>query len=144
MESFISQKKHVEDMIKVCPVKIESVVAAATPVINNLTNRGESKLLNDKECEAVHIFVRKGIFIRKHLRPDIQPPISILSSRVRNPTVPELEKPVRLCKYLNSTIYLHLVLSIDEMKVIKLYIDTSYAIHEDFRYNSGLATKFGQ
>ena len=51
---------------------------------------------------------------------------------------------MRLCKYLNCTKNLHLILSIDDMKVIKWFIDASYAVHEDFRSHSGLVTKFGQ
>ena len=48
-----------------------------------------------------------------------------------------------LCKYLNSTKDLHLVLSIDDMKLIKWYIDASYVVHEDFCSHLGLVAKFG-
>ena len=93
---------------------------------------------------SFHTCVEKGIFLVKRSRPDIQPTISVLSSRVHNTSVQDLEKLVRLCKYLNSKKVLHLVLSIDGLKLIKCYIDASYAVHEDFFLHSGLVTKFGQ
>lgn len=141
----IRQKKHLEDMVKAFPVKIETTDMAATPTSNILLGSSESKLLNEKGREDFHTCVAKGIFIAKRSRPNIQPTISVLSSRVHNPYVQNLEKLVRLCKYLNLTKYLHLVLLIDDKKLIILwYIDASYAMHKDFCSHSGLVTKFSQ
>ena len=140
----IKQTLHVEDMIASCPVQIKKDAVATTPAGNNLLQRGDSTLLSDKGREAFHTCVAKGIFMGKRSRPDIQPTISVLSGRVRQPTKQDLEKLVRLCKYLQCTKDLHLILSIDDMKIIKWYIDASYAVHEDFRSHSGLVTKFGQ
>ena len=131
-------------MIDSCPVKIDEAAVVATPARNNLMQSGEGKLFIDKRQKVFHTCVAKVIFIGKRSRPDIQPTISILSSCVRAPTVQALEKLVILCKYLNCTNDLCLVFSIDDMKVIKWFIDASYAVHEDFCSHSGLATKFRQ
>lgn len=86
----------------------------------------------------------KGVFIEKRLRTDIQRTISVLSSQFHNPTVTDLETLVRLCKYLNLMVDLHLVVPIDDMKVIKLYIYASYAVNEDVCSKLGLVTTFGK
>ena len=140
----ISQLNHVEDRISACPVKIQKDETAPTPAENHLVSRGESTLLNKEGREAFHTCVAKGIYIGKRSRPDIQPTISVLSGRVRDPTKQNLEKLVRLCKYLQFTKHLHCVLSIDGLKVIKWCVDASYAVHEDFQSHSGMVAKFGQ
>ena len=69
-------------MIDLRSVKIINEAVVATPAGNNLMQRGESKILNEKGREAFHTCVAKGIFIGKWYCPDIQPTISVLSSRV--------------------------------------------------------------
>ena len=140
----LRQLKHVEDIISACPIKIQEDGTAPTPAGNNLLSRGESSLLNKEGREAFHTCVAKGIFISKRSLPDIQPTISVLSCWVREPTKQDLEKLVRLCKYLQSTKHLHCVLSINGLRIIKWYVDASYAVHKDFRSHSGLVAKFGQ
>ena len=120
------------------------MVAAAILEGNNLLSRGESKLLNEKGWKSFYTCMRKSFLIVKWSRPEIQPNISVLLRRVRDPSVQDIEKLVRLCKYLNWTTDLHLVLSIDDMKLVKWYIDASYVVHEDFCLHSGLVTNFGQ
>ena len=49
-------------MIDSCPVEIDKVAVVATPAVNNLIHRGESKILKDTENGAFHKCVTKEIF----------------------------------------------------------------------------------
>ena len=139
-----SQDDHVEDMIASCPVKLSKNAAAPTPAGNNLFNVGKSKPLGKEMRKQFHTCVAKGLFIAKRSRPDILLTVSVLCGRVRGPTSEDLEKLVRLCKYMNATKELHLVLTANDMRVMKIYVDASYGVHEDLRSHTGAVTKFGQ
>ena len=139
-----SQDDHVEDMIASCPVKLSKGAAAPTPAGNNLFNVGKSKPLSKEMREQFHTCVAKGLFIAKRSRPDILLTVSVLCGRVRGPNSKDLEKLVRLCKYMNATKELHLILTANDMRVMKIYVDASYGVHEDLRSHTGAMTKFGQ
>jgi len=46
-------------------------------------------------------------------------------------------------KYLNGTKQYHLKVGIDDLKVIKWYVDASYGVHEDFRSHIGSVMSMG-
>ena len=45
---------------------------------------------------------------------------------------------------MNATKELHLILTANDMRVMKIYVDASYGVHEDLRSRTGATTKFGQ
>eukprot|EP00980_Cylindrotheca_fusiformis_P011346 scaffold2624_cov154-Cylindrotheca_fusiformis.AAC.1 len=54
-------------------------------------------------------------------------------------------KLVRLMRYLNGTRKKHLTLStIDDLRVVKWYIDASFAVHPDFRSHTGAVMTWGE
>ena len=76
--------------------------------------------------------------------------ISILATRVRSTNIIDWEKLVRVLKYLNGTRNYHLKFSIDDMRIIKWYMDASFAVNTDFNIHQGVimmwgtgATKYG-
>jgi hypothetical protein len=75
--------------------------------------------------------VAKALFLCKRARPDIQPTIAVLCTRVKGPNKAGWEKLVRLMKYLNGTRELKLTLSADNLHCIKWYGDASFAVHSD-------------
>ena len=85
--------------------------------------KGDGKLLNDKMRESLYTCIAKGFFVAKIIHPDIHPTIIVLPKRVREPNVKDLEKLIRLCRYINSTENLQLMLGINNLKVVKWYID---------------------
>ena len=54
-----------------------------------------------------------------------------------------MEKLVRLYECVKSKKKYHLVLTVQDMKVMKWRIDMSFSVHTDFRSGSGLIGKFG-
>ena len=80
----IDMTKYVESMVEDFPVKISKV--SKSPAAENLLDIGTGKLLDKGKSEAYHTTVAKGLFLCKRARPDIQPTIAVLSTRVKSPT----------------------------------------------------------
>jgi hypothetical protein len=63
----------------------------------------KSKKLNDENKSIFQAITAKGIFVDKQPRPDIQPAIAYLSTRVQGPNDKDWKKLKRLIKFLNGT-----------------------------------------
>ena len=85
----------------------------------------------------------KCLFLSKRARPDIQLTVAVLSTRVKSPTTQDWLRLERLMKYLNGTKQYHLTVAIDDLKVVKWYVDASYGAHEDFRSHTGSVMSMG-
>ena len=80
--------RYVDKMIESFPHEIKPNDMAATPASNDLftvKSRKRSKPLNQNKKKAFHTTVAKGLFLCKRARPDIQPTIAWLCSRVKDP-----------------------------------------------------------
>ena len=56
---------------------------------------------------------------------------ALLTTRVKNPEKEDWFKLKRVLKYLKGTRELKIVLSVDDMSVVKWWVDAPYAVHED-------------
>ena len=126
------------------PIDLKSTDIMMTPAGNNLFELGHSKLLSKERKEQFHTNVAKGMFIAKRARPDIQPTVAVLATRVREPNESDWQKLLRLMKYMNGSQKKHLTLSIDDMKSIKWYVDASFAVHPDFKSHTGAVMMMGE
>lgn len=117
---------------------------ASTPAGEKLLDSGQGKLLTGERQEAFHGTVAKGLFLCKRARPDIQPTIAVLSTRVKNPNESDWGKLVRMMEYLHGTSEKKLRLGAENLRVVKWYVDASFAVHPDFRSHTGAAMTFGQ
>ena len=74
---------------------------------------------------------------------DIHPTIAGLSTRVREPTESDWNKLVRMMKYLNGTRKMLLRLGADNLRVVKWWVDASFAVHPDFKSHTGAIMSMG-
>lgn len=139
----IIQDDSIENMLEEFPVKFKSTDTCSSPAANNLFEQGDSKLLNKSQSEIFHKFTAKNLFISHRARPDIQPTVSVLTTRVQKPNNQDWGKLVRLMKYLHSTRDKHLVLSVDKIGVVKWFVDASFAVHPDFKSHTGAVMTMG-
>jgi hypothetical protein len=135
--------EYVESMLEVFPEKIKSTDTVVTPASDDLFNEGQGKKLNAEHADAYHMMVAKALFLCKRARPDIQPTIAVLYTRVKGPNEANWAKLVRLMKYLNGTRELKLTLSADNLHCIKWYVDASFAVHPDYKSHTGASMSYG-
>jgi hypothetical protein len=130
-------------MLNNFPVKLGKKDVAKTPAGDNLFNLGTGAKLDTKRAEIFHTFVAKGLFLCKRARPDIQQAILVLCTRVRDPNEADWEKLMRVMKYLNGTKEENLTLSADDLRVVKWYVDASFAVHPDFKSHTSAMMTLG-
>jgi hypothetical protein len=139
----IGMTKYVEGMLEDFLVKLKSTDTAVTPASDGLFNKGQGKKLNEEHADAYHRMVAKALFLCKRARPDIQPTIAVLCTRVKGPNEADWAKLVRLMKYLNGTRELKLIFSADYLHCIKCYVDPSFAVHPDYKSHTGTTMSYG-
>jgi hypothetical protein len=83
------------------------------------------------------------LFLCKQARPDIQPTIAVLCTWVKGPNKYDWHKLIRVMKYLNGSKKRRLKLSAGNICCIKWYMDTSFAVHPDYKSHTGATMSFG-
>jgi hypothetical protein len=136
--------KYVENMINEFPVKLGKKDVAKTSAGDNLFNLGTGAKLDTKRSEIFHTFVAKGLFLCKRARPNIQQAILVLCTRVKDPNQADWEKLMRVMKDLKGTRNEYLTLSADDLRVVKWYVDTSFAVHPDFKSHTSAVMMLGR
>ena len=70
--------------------------------------------------------------------------ISVLTTRVQNPSVDDWNKLIRYMQYVKRTWKDVLTLPTHSLNVIKWYVDASFAVHPDFCSHTGVVVTFGK
>jgi hypothetical protein len=94
--------------------------------------------------ELFHTFVAKGLFACKRARPDIQPAIAFLCTRVKEPTESDwfkLQKMLGFLKYTQDDV---IILQSDGSRVITWHLDASFAVHKDLKSHTGAVMSLGK
>ena len=136
-------RDYIENMIKEFPVKLQGL-RAKSPATDNLFKASNGKVLNPKQKEQYHHTVAQGLFVAKRARQDLLQAIAVLSTRVKEPKEGDWEKLVRMMKFINGTKRKVLRFSIDDMRVLKWYVDVAFAVHPDFKSHTGMVMKMGK
>ena len=82
-------------------------------------------------------FVAQLLFLSKRACPYIQTAVSFLCTRVRGPDTDDYKNLERLMKYIQGTIGLPLILSIDKSGNIKWYVHAAFAVNKDMGSHTG-------
>jgi hypothetical protein len=138
----VDMTEYVKNMINSLSIKIDGV--ERTPAADDLLAASTGDLLSKERKEEFHTTVAKGLFVCKRARPDIQPTIAVLCSRVKAPRKSDWDKMIRLLKYLNRTQEDVLTLSADSLNSIKWWVDASFAVHPDFKSHTGAVMSMGR
>ena len=128
---------YVDRMLQEFLVKFSEKEKQETPASATLLEPGKGAKLEQKRHETFNSFVAKNLFLSKRARLDIAPTVAILASRVQGPTQGDWNRLVRLMRCIRSTKGWHLTLSADDLRVIKWFIDASFAVHPDFKSHTG-------
>ena len=77
------------------------------------------------------------MFVANITRPDIHQKVSVLSTRVKETNENDCQKLFIMINYLNGTKKNYLNLNSGVLKVVKLYVETSFVVHPDFNSHTG-------
>ena len=91
-----------------------------------------------------HTNTAKLLFLSKRARPDIQPAVAYLTTRVISPDEDDYKKLSRVMKYLRGSIDRVLTLEADRAHVVKWWVDAAFAVHHDMKSHTGGTMSLGK
>jgi hypothetical protein len=139
----IDMKYYIEGMLEEFPYDIKST--KTTPWTDKLLNfQKDAKKLEEARRTSFHTVVMKAMFLCKRARPDIEPAIAFLSSRVKEPNEGDWTKPLRVMGFLKGTVNDVLTLEADNTNTLTWYIDTAFAVHADMKSHTGAVFTMGK
>mmetsp|Transcript_16444 Transcript_16444/g.46750 ORF Transcript_16444/g.46750 Transcript_16444/m.46750 type:complete len:280 (+) Transcript_16444:460-1299(+) len=139
----INMRDYVDNILEEVPSDMDGV--ATTPAADHLFKvNPEPVLLEKKQAEFFHSLTAKLLFLAKRGRPDIQTAVAFLTTRVKQPDNDDYKKLVRVIRYLRETRELTLNLEADNTRVMKWWIDASFAVHDDMRSHTGGTMSMGK
>ncbi|MGC8537318.1 MAG: Ty1/Copia family ribonuclease HI, partial [Rhizomicrobium sp.] len=134
---------YISNMVEEFPMNLKPTDTAPTPASENLFAEGDGPKLDKDKAEFFHTFVAKGLFACKRARPDIHTAIALLCTRVKSPNQDDWNKLVRLIKYCNGTRQDKLILSTEDLHVIKWYVDSAFGVHPELKSHTGAVMTYG-
>jgi hypothetical protein len=140
----IDMTDYVSSMVNDFPLQLTPGDIAPNPAAEDLWSVSDAAALPSKDAEVFHTFVAKGLFACKRARPDIHTAIAALCTRTKAPNHDDWGKLMRLMRYLNGTRSDILILSADDLHVIKWHVDAAFAVHPDFKSHTGGAMTYGR
>jgi hypothetical protein len=99
--------------------------------------------VNLDEKQRFHTVVAKLLYLAKRARPDIITVVSFLCTRVKAPTMEDVEKLEYLLGYLHRTKLRSIVLEPRKPLFVEAYINASFAMHMDRKSHSGVIVLVG-
>jgi hypothetical protein len=130
----VTMDGYIKDMLALYEVEGTRV----TPALSDLFEiDAQSPKLSSELSEAFASRVAKVLYLAKRVRPDILLTVNFLTTRVREPTVQDWGKLVRLLQYINATSTMGMVLEATKSLQLLAYIDASFAVHHDYKSHTG-------
>jgi hypothetical protein len=120
---------------------------AATPAREHLftvRDEKEARPLEEKRALAFHHTMAQLLFMATRKRHDIHMAVAFLTTRVKTPDKDNWGKLKRVLKYLNGTKYLRLKISIEDLEILKWYMDESHNTHWDCAGHGGAMFTMGK
>ncbi len=119
----------------------------ATPATEHLfTVRDEKEMrpLEEERALAFHHTVVQLLFMANRTRRNIQTAVAFLTMRVKTPDKDNWGKLKQVLKYLNGTKYLKLKISVEDLGILKWYVDGSHNTHWDCKGHGGAMFTMGK
>jgi len=140
----VSMFKFLKNMISEFPELIKG--RAATPAHDKLfviRDDEDARKLNEEQALAFHHTVEQLLFMAARARRDIQTLVAFLTTRVKSPDEDDWGKLKLVLMYLNGTKYLKLRLTMENVAVLKWYVDGSHNVHWDCKGHGGAVFTLG-
>ena len=141
-EARVTMKGYVDVVLDLS--KVEG--GAKTPATDGLFEvRKDSELVGEDEMRLFRSEVMRLMYLAKKTHPDLLMTVSYLATRVTKCTRDDLQKLVRLLRYLNMTRERGIVLRIGSEGIcVRVFIDAAYGIHADGKSHTGSVVVIGE
>ena len=138
----IDMRDQVSEIIQVFSGNVGGSVSS--PANRNLMKvDNDSPLLSKNLGDEYHSTVAKLLYLEKRARPDLEPAVAFLSTRVSKPSQEDWTKLERTMCFLNATKGDVRVIGCDSLDNIFTWVDASFAVHNNMRSHTGGAMSFG-
>ena len=119
---------------------------AVNPAAEHLFTANENPvLLDEATLQMFHTNTAKLLFLSKRARPDVQPAVAYLTTRVKSPDEDDYKKLSRVMKYLRGSIDKILTLEADATHIVKWWVDALFAVvHQDMKSHTGGTMSLGK
>ena len=107
------------------------------------TVNDNTKKLTEEKADIYRTFVAKILWTEKRGRPDVEPTMSFLCTRVKEPDKDDWHKFKHLCCFLKQTKSDVRIIGADDLLNMLVMIDSAHAVHKDMRGHTGGITSFG-
>ena len=135
---------YIDDFLEDLPTKMRGTAPSPASSMLFEINTEDPVLLQKSEQETFHRRVAQLLYLSKRARPDIQLAVAFLCTRVQHPDTDDQLKLARVAKYLDATIGLPLILSMDDTGEMRWHVDASFAVHNDMKSHTGATMTMGQ
>ena len=101
-----------------CKQEVEATRTVKTPAAEHLfTVNPEAIKLDQERADVYHTTAAKSLFLCKRARPDLQPTVPFLCTRVKEPDEDDWKKLIRMLRYLKDSKELELKLEAEDTGV---------------------------
>lgn len=140
----MSMCDYIDELLKEVPEDlIKGVSSTGTAGYLYMVNENAEKL-DDETAAIFHHLTAKLLYLSKRTRPDLQTPVSFLTTRVKSPDVDDWKKLGRCLRFLKATKHDPHTLEADGTGVIRWWVDASFAVHPDMRSHTGAVMSMGK
>ena len=109
----------------------------------NVQEDADQNVIPEEQARQFHRTVAQLLFVCKRARPDIEPLVSFLMTRVKEPDEDDWGKLRHGLMYLKGTLYLKRHMRADSLSMIRWWVDASYGVHWDCKGHTGEMLSMG-
>ena len=134
------------DYLKECIKDIDEPInsSATTPATKDVFMVDENEeILDLAKAKKFHSIVAKLLCISKRARLSLQYVVGFLTTRVQAPNKSDWRKLRRTLLYINGTIDMVRILSLNQLMELDILMDAAYATHPDMRSHTGGCVQAG-
>lgn len=138
----IEMEDNIRETLSKFPEDLSTKVSSiATKKIFTVSD--DSPELDDERSVLFHSIVASLLFLMKRGRPDIEPAVSFLMTRVSKSTEEDWGKLKRVLQFLNQTVTDCRYIGANDLESFFTYIDAAYGVHQNMRSHTGGCQTFG-
>ena len=139
----VDMTDQIEETIQAFGESIDGEVASpAAKYLFNVPENDEE--IDDEREERFHTVVAKLLYIMKRARPDLEPSVAFLCTRVSKCGSSDWKKLRRVLQYAKQTLHDHRVIGASSFNDVFTFVDASYGVYDNMRGVTGGCMSMGR